>query len=209
VRFAWQHDAQRQPDGTISIFDNGAAPPVHKLSRVLVLDVDTKTKKATLLRSYTHPKKLLSPFEANAQFLANGNIFVGWGGWPYLTEFDRSGRVLFDVYFGHGKKAGQDADSYRGYRFPWTGRPANKPALAVKQREAVTTLYASWNGATEVARWAVFAGSDPDELQRIGAWPKQGFETPITVQSDAEFFAVQAVDANGAPLGRSKAIAAG
>ena len=35
VRFAWQHDARRQPDGTISIFDNGAAPPVHKVSRVL------------------------------------------------------------------------------------------------------------------------------------------------------------------------------
>ena len=72
----------------------------------------------------------------------------------------------------------------------------------------MTTLYASWNGATEVARWAVFAGSDPDELQRVGAWPKQGFETPITVQSDAEFFAVQALDANGAPLGRSKAVEA-
>jgi len=208
VRFAWQHDAQRHTDGTISIFDNGAAPPVHKLSRVLVLDLNTKTKKATLLRTYTHPKKLLSPFEANAQFLPNGNIFVGWGGWPYLTEFDANGRVLFDVYFGHGKKAGQDADSYRGYRFPWTGHPANKPALAVKQREAVTTLYASWNGATEVARWTVFAGSDPDELQRVGTWPKQGFETPITIQNDAEFYSVQAVDANGAPLGRSKAVEA-
>lgn len=208
VRFAWQHDARRHPDGSISIFDNGAAPPVHKLSRVLVLDVNTRTKKATLLRSYTHPKKLLSPFEANAQFLPNGNVFVGWGGWPYLTEFDRSGRVLFDVYFGHGKKAGQDADSYRGYRFPWQGQPIDKPALAVKQREAVTMLYASWNGATKIASWTVFAGSDADELQRVGTWPKQGFETPITIQNDAEFYAVQAVDANGAPLGRSKAVEA-
>jgi hypothetical protein len=28
VKFAWQHDARRQPDGTITVFDNGAAPPL-------------------------------------------------------------------------------------------------------------------------------------------------------------------------------------
>jgi hypothetical protein len=206
VRFAWQHDARRQPDGTITIFDNGAAPPVHKLSRVLVINADTKTKKATLVRSYTHPKKLLAPFEGNAQFLDDGHVFVGWGGWPYLTEFDRNGKVVFDAYFGHGKPAGQDADSYRGYRFPWHGSPTDKPALAVKQREAVTVLYASWNGATDAVRWAVLAGDDPDQLQRIGAWPKQGFETGMTVQSDAKYFAVEALDRNGQSLGRSAAV---
>jgi len=209
VRFAWQHDARRHADGTISIYDNGAAPPVHKFSRVLVLDVNDKTKKATLLRSYRHPKKLLAPFEGNAQFLANGNILVGWGAWPYITEFDRSGRVLFDAYYGHGKPPGKDADSYRAYRFPWQGRPADRPALAVKQREAVATLHVSWNGATDVARWTVLAGSDADELRPIGTWPKQGFETAITVQSDAKFYAVQAVAADGTKLGRSRAVESG
>jgi len=29
--FAWQHDARRQPDGTLTIFDNGATPAVEKL----------------------------------------------------------------------------------------------------------------------------------------------------------------------------------
>ncbi len=36
--FAWQHDARRQPDGTLTLFDNGAAPAVEKLSRGLILD---------------------------------------------------------------------------------------------------------------------------------------------------------------------------
>ena len=44
VKFAWQHDARRQPDGSITIFDNGAAPPVEKFSRVLVLRVDEQQK---------------------------------------------------------------------------------------------------------------------------------------------------------------------
>ena len=28
TRFAWQHDARRRPDGTITLFDNGAEPKV-------------------------------------------------------------------------------------------------------------------------------------------------------------------------------------
>ena len=44
-------------------------------------------------------------------------------------------------------------------------------------------------------RWAVLAGDDPDQLQRIGAWPKEGFETGMTVQSDAKYFAVEALGA--------------
>ena len=31
--FAWQHDARRQPDGTLTVFDNGATPAVERLSR--------------------------------------------------------------------------------------------------------------------------------------------------------------------------------
>jgi hypothetical protein len=208
VRFAWQHDARRQPDGTITVFDNGAAPPVEKFSRVLVIRADTKARRATLVRSYRHPRRLLSPFEGNAQFLPDGHVVVGWGGWPYVTEFARNGRVLFDAYFGHGKPAGEDADSYRAYRFVWHGRPTDRPALAVRQRPAVAVLFASWNGATEVTRWAVLAGSDPDTMQRIGTWAKSGFETPITVQSDAKYFAVEAVAADGKTLGGSTAVEA-
>ena len=79
TNFEWQHDARRQANGTITIFDNGAAPPVEKFSRILVLRANPQTKQATLVRAYHHPKKLLAPFEGNAQFLPNGNIFVGWG----------------------------------------------------------------------------------------------------------------------------------
>ena len=28
--FAWQHDARRQPDGTLTVFDNGATPAVER-----------------------------------------------------------------------------------------------------------------------------------------------------------------------------------
>jgi hypothetical protein len=203
ANFAWQHDARRHPDGTITIFDNGAAPPVEKFSRVLILRVNDAAKKATLVRSYHHPKRLLAPFEGNAQLLANGNIVVGWGAQPYVSEFARNGALLFDAYFGQGKPPGKDADTYRAYRFPWHGQPKDRPVIVV----AGDTAYSSWNGATDVVRWQVLAGSAAGRLRPAQTVAKNGFETPIRLEKSAAFYAVRALGRNGKVLGTSEAVA--
>jgi hypothetical protein len=203
VRFAWQHDARRRPDGTITIFDNGAAPPLEKFSRVLVVRADTSAKKATLVRSYHHPQRLLAPFEGNAQFLPNGNVFVGWGAQPYVSEFSRSGALLFDAYFGDGKPPGKDADTYRAYRFVWRGHPTDRPVVVV----AGDAAYASWNGATDVARWQVLAGTAAGRLKLVQTVAKNGFETPIRLKKSAAFYAVKAIGRDGKVLGTSEAVA--
>ena len=204
TKFAWQHDARRHANGTITLFDNGAAPPVEKFTRILVLRVDTKAKKVSLVRSYHHPKRLLAPFEGNAQFLPNGNIFVGWGAQPYVSEFGADGTERFDAYFGHGKPPGQDADTYRAYRFVWHGKPTDRPALAVGGQ----TAYASWNGATEVRRWQVLAGADAQHLKPVKDATKSGFETPIRLTKPATVYAVRAIGANGKVLGTSPTVKA-
>jgi Arylsulfotransferase (ASST) len=203
VRFAWQHDARRRPDGTITIFDNGAAPPVEKFSRVLVVRADTAAKKATLVRSYHHPQRLLAPFEGNAQFLPNGNVFVGWGAQPYVSEFSHSGALLFDAYFGDGKPPGKDADTYRAYRFVWRGHPTDRPVVVV----AGGAAYASWNGATDVARWQVLAGPTAGQLKPAQTVARNGFETPIRLTKSAAFYAVKALGRDGKVLGTSVAVA--
>jgi len=204
VKFAWQHDARRRPDGTITIFDNGAAPPVEKFTRVLVLRIDQRQKRATLVRSYRHPKRLLSPFEGNAQFLPNGHVFVGWGGWPYISELDRNGRVLFDAYFGHGKKPGEDADTYRAYRFAWRGHPTDAPAVAVANGK----IYVSWNGATDVAKWQLLSGDDKNNLRPVARVAKSGFETAILIPLSVHgrYVGVQALDRKGEGIGVSRAV---
>ena len=201
TNFAWQHDARRHADGTITIFDNGAAPPVEKFSRVLVLR--TSAKKATLVRSYHHPQRLLAPFEGNAQFLPNGNIVVGWGAQPYVSELSRTGALLFDAYFGDGKPPGEDADSYRAYRFPWHGQPRDRPVVVV----AGDTAYSSWNGATDVVRWQVLAGPAAGQLKPVQTVAKNGFETPIRLTKSAAFYAVKALGRDGKVLGTSEAVA--
>jgi len=202
--FNWQHDARRQDHGTITIFDNGAAPPVEKFTRILVLRADPGTKKATLVRSYHHPKRLLAPFEGNAQFLRNGNIFVGWGAIPDYSELDPNGNVLLDVKFGKGltkiTEPDQDADTYRAYRFPWVGHPTSRPALAVDGG----TAYVSWNGATDVAKWALLTGPDIEHLEQAKRVAKTGFETAIPLPANAELVQVRALDRQGAVLGTSQ-----
>ena len=184
------------------MFDNGAAPPVEKFTRVLVLRLDMKRKRATLVRSYRHPRRLLSPFEGNAQFLADGHVFVGWGGWPYVSELSHGGRVLFDAYFGHGKSPGEDADTYRAYRFVWHGRPLDVPALAIDGGKA----YVSWNGATEVASWQLLVGEANDDLGAVATVKKSGFETAIPLPDHGTYVAVQALDADANVLKVSRTI---
>ena len=198
AQFAWQHDAHRQPDGTITLFDNGATPAVEKFSRVLVLRVDEAAHRATLVRSYHHPRRLLSPYEGNAQFLPNGHVFVGWGSNPSYTEFDERGRVVLDASFGRqGRAPGTEADSYRAYRFDWTGRPTDGPRVVVKGARA----YASWNGATEVDRWEALAGPSAQQLTRLRAVPRRGFETAIPLPAGSGYVAVRALARNGQVLG--------
>jgi hypothetical protein len=170
---------------------------------VLVLRVDPAGKTATLVRSYRHPKRLLAPFEGNAQFLGNGHVFVSWGAIPYYTEFDESGQPVLDARFGKGMarvtEPDQDADTYRAYRFPWVGHPTNRPAVAVDGG----TVYVSWNGATDVASWAVLAGPDIEHLRLVQRAPKAGFETAIPVHVGEDFLAVRALGRDGAVLGTS------
>lgn len=198
TRFAWQHDARRQPDGTIMLFDNAASDPGRATSRALVLRVDEEWRTATVARSYVHSPPLLSTSQGNAQRLPNGHVLVGWGSKPYATEYDRAGDAVFDLRFGVGR-----VDSYRAFRFTWTGLPTTRPAVAVRPAGDRTRVYASWNGATEVASWRILAGSDASRLSRVATVARDGFETRVTVSSTAATFAVEALAADGSVLGRS------
>src|SRR5262245_23862716 len=174
TQFDLQHDARWQPDGTLTLFDNGKVAEGNS-SQVLVMRLDEGSKRATLVRSYHHPRKLYSETQGNAQFLPNGHVLVGWGQQPHVTEFDRAGEALLDLGFG-----GKDADSYRAYRAEWTGRPADDPAVSASRDGGRVTAYASWNGATDVATWQLVAGPDAQRLRPIATAPKSAFETKLT-----------------------------
>ena len=198
TRTAFQHDARRHEDGTITIFDNGAHPQVHEESRAILVELDEQKMSATLVRAYSSPQKLICTSQGNAQLLPEGNVFVGWGSQPSISEFSYDGELLLDGRFP------PDGESYRAFRFPWSGQPIEDPAVVLEQlSDEKVKLYTSWNGATEVESWEVLAGERPGRLESVGSVPRHGFETPMLAQTPGPYFAVRAIDRSGGVLGIS------
>jgi hypothetical protein len=137
------------------------------------------------------------------QALANGDWFLGWGQVGGFTELSAAGEPLFDARFPPGDQ------SYRDYRFAWTGSPVHAPTLAVASGvRGGGTVYASWNGATRVAGWRVLGGGEPKSLTPIAEAPRSGFETAISLPAAPVglYVSVQALDAGGAVIGTGRTI---
>jgi arylsulfotransferase ASST len=199
---AYQHDARRQADGTITFFDNGATPAVHRQSRAIDVRLDAGAKTATLVRQAVHPRTpLVAGSQGNVQQLPGGAWMVGWGEVPYVSEFSAAGALLFDAHLP------ATYESYRAYRLAWSGRPTDRPALALVRAGAGAKVYASWNGATELASWRVLAGPSQAKLAPVASARSSGFETALGVQrlAPGAYVAVQALDASGAVIGVSRA----
>jgi hypothetical protein len=202
TRTAWQHDPRPLPDGSISIFDNGASPRVRGQSRGLVLDLNSKSASATLVTQLTHSPPLVADSQGNMQALENGDWFLGWGQLPYFSEYGPDGKLLFDAHFP------AHTQSYRSFRFPWTGTPSHRPTFVMQTGQGPATVFASWNGATLVASWRVLAGRDPASLQVVAQAPRGGFETalPLPAATVGPDVVVQALDAGEQVLGTSATV---
>src|ERR1035437_316120 len=203
TRTAWQHDPRELPDGTFSIFDNGSSPTVHGQSRGVILRLDQQRGTATLVSQFTHPPPLIAASQGNLQALGNGDWFAGWGQIPDFSEFSAAGQLLFDAHFP------AYTQSYRSYRFPWTGTPGHRPAVAFQAAGGgAGTVYASWNGATQVSSWRVLAGAAPTSLTAVAQAQRSGFETAVALPagSAGSYLAVEALDAAGGTLGVSATV---
>ena len=225
AEFQWQHDvalgAGGGSDSTVTLFDDhccqltggGTSVPATGPSRGLVLKLDQQTQTATLLREYTGGDEFESEYMGDTQPLQNGNTLIGWGSEPYFTEYGPTGKRLLEARF-----PGNDL-SYRTMREPWVGVPLTDPAGAARKSGGKTTVYASWNGATELASWRVLAGSSDagsgagsssssgassGGMTVVASAAKSGFETAISVPSGYQGYEVQALDAAGRVIGASR-----
>jgi len=202
TREYWQHDAEFQPGGLISVFDNASAPPKEKQSRGILLRPDTSGHTVSLVQQFVNPSKtLLAASQGNTLSLAGGNWLLGYGGLPNFTEFDSAGHVLLDGTLG------KNVQNFRTYLSPWSATAPGRPAAVVKAAgSGAASVAASWNGATDVASWRVLAGASSSSLAPVATAPKSGFEAKLTVHSAGPYFAVQALDGSGAALGTSATV---
>jgi hypothetical protein len=199
--FFWQHHARLHGGGLLSLFDDGAAPEEEKRSRALILSLDTQKMQASVRRQYVHPhRRLLATAMGSTQVLPDGRVVVGWGTEPYFSEFSPDGTLLVDGQIT------ADSPSYRVFRSGWSGDPEARPTVAARHHHrGDATVYASWNGATDVHAWKVLAGRHPSALAHVGSARRAGFETAVTVHHAGPYFAAEALNARGHVLGRSAA----
>jgi hypothetical protein len=195
ARFAWQHDARRQPDGTMTLFDDEAMPQEAPQSRGLILKVDDTSRTATLVRQYT--RNLLAGSQGDMQVLPNGDVIIGWGSLPNVSEFTPDGKLRFDAHFP------STVQSYRAFDLPWHGHPTEPIAVGVARKGVGWAVSVSWNGATDVARWQVLGGPTARALQPLATAARTGFETTISTSAAPAVIVVSALDAGGHELGRS------
>ena len=200
--FISQHTARLQPDGSITLFDNGGPPDPGRESRVVWLNVNEKDRTVSVRKAYRYRQPLKAFSQGSAQVLGNGDVFVGWGGnEPFFSEYTPKGSAVWDAHFQP-----EGDDTYRAYRFPWIGRPGGRPAIAARSSGGATDVYTSWNGATEVANWQLLAGPSPAALVPVKAFPHHGFESHGHIDQAPQYVAVRALDESGAPLGTSRAV---
>ncbi len=208
--FQWQHDVTLQPGNVVTMFDDhccqltsgGTYVSASAPSRGLTLKLDLRAHTATRVTDYGVDLQIDSDYMGDEQPLPNGNVMVGWGSTPYISEYTRSGTQIFGAIL-----PGEDL-TYRALVEPWVGLPLTPPAGAARTSAGRTTVYASWNGATQVASWQVLAGPSAAALAVVASAKRSGFETAIPLSRAYATFELRALNAAGRVIGTSKPFAA-
>jgi hypothetical protein len=201
ANFALQHDVEMHGPNTFSIFDDEDATKAMIPARAVVLHVNFRQRRVTLQRALSHDGLVVNS-QGNTELLPGGDDFVGWGAGGAVSEYGRSGKLLFDAHY-----AARSVNSYRAFLFHWTGTPATAPSLAEqKASSGGVTIYASWNGSTETRAWEVLGGSDLSDLQPLTTVKDDGFQTAIHLASSPAVVKVVAEGAGGQALGTSAAL---
>lgn len=198
--FRWQHHARAYnvtDEGmTVSLFNNMVNGKKTKKFQTQGLAFwlpmpASKDRPPVLVKRMETPSRMLftgtqGSYQmdlGNGDEFGKGNGFVGYGLIPWLREYgpkDDGSQLLWQAQFGEEKAV----MNYRGFKSEWRGTPKHWDPILVFEdpRTVVPHAYVSWNGATDITGWAVFAGDSKDSLESIGVAKKMAFETMFDLE---------------------------
>jgi hypothetical protein len=219
AQFAWQHDPRFVSANEIELFDDEEGTPfpaTETQSRALWLHLDYATHTATVVKQITQPAgQAETGSQGSVQTLADGHVIVGWGSAGTFSEYNSHGKLLLDdslpvttqtVTLPNGQTIPNSWSTYRVFKEAWTGQPAAPPVATVARDTGGTTeVSAAWNGATQVARWRILAGSSKHDLKPAAGHTWTGLITKIKVRAThVAYVRVVALDETGQPLRASR-----
>ena len=236
--FKWQHSAKwlSPEEGILVLFDNGKGGTLHvdaAHSRGLILQLNVEDRTVQVLETYVSQQGILSASQGSLQILPESDqAFVGWGSAAAYSEFLRDGTLICETHLGASWFYWWERmKSYRTMKaLTWHGVPSTPPQAVLEGDE----IYVSWNGATDVAFWALEVShsrpnieesdeSSPesegnlsnDDFFSIDIIPKVGFEGVFTLSSEMKSseqpfsrYRVAALDANQDPISHSSPVIA-
>jgi hypothetical protein len=196
IPFSYQHDARIQSDGTLTVYDNGnQRKPGFSRMASFTLDLGKHTVTENNGAEIRHKPDLYGDATGDARKLPNGDTFISWGTTGHATEYDADKHVVAEI---------TTSQTYRMFNADWHGAPVTRPSVATAvNADSQTTVYVSWNGATDVASWQVVSGPDATHLKPVTTAKRDGFETAIALPGDANYVQVQALNASGTVIGTS------
>ena len=212
MRFYWQHDAQFQPGGLISLFDNASDPPKEQESRGLLLRPDFASHTVTLVKRFANPSKtLLAASQGERCSAAGGDWLLGYGGLPNFTEFElRRPRALRRV------RSARNVQDFRTYLLPWSGQPTTARrrsprgprgagAHGLRELERRHRRWPSWQGAQEPAHPSGAGGSSENLAPLTTVPARLSDDDPGERHPRAPTSRSRALSASGHVLGTSAA----
>ena len=97
--FSGQHDANVQPDGSITVHDDGTAAVPARLPRALHIRINVKSHVATIVKQVVDPRAQPAPCCGSANLLPSGDWVASWGANDYITELNRAGTPQITITF--------------------------------------------------------------------------------------------------------------
>lgn len=189
--FAAQHFVSALGNNRYMVFDNGNSRPV-LLSRAVEYQLDFTNMTATMLWQFRDTPDKYTYWMGSAQRLTNGNTLINFvrSYYPKAIEVDSNDVKHFELTLV------PNSDSYRAYRFPWTGVVA-APYLVVEPEAHNVTLVFNKFGDHSVDHYCIYSGTSPGPTDLVATSKATLLRLTNVVNGAVNYFRVTAVNTNG------------
>ncbi len=187
---SFQHAISALGNGHYMVFDNGDYH-IPQISRAVEYQLDLTNLSATMAWQFRDSPDKYAWYTGNAQRLPSGNTLIDFAiaAYPKAIEVDTNDVKRFELSLV------PSSDSYRAFRFPWSGVVAAPYLIAEPQLDNITLVFNKF-GDTNVSYYRIYGGLSPHPTQLL-AESGTTLKQLTNLQNGQNYFRVTAVSSQG------------